>query len=181
MQQMRHRLSPTLVPLVAAALLAAIGFVAAGQLAQGATQSARTVDLRKTKLGMVLVDSRGHTVYLFAKDRNRRSACTASCASFWPPLLTPGKPTAGTGVKASMLGTTKRSDGKLQVTYNRHPLYTFLLDKQAGQTKGEGNLAFGARWYAVCARGTAIVKAAPGTTTTTTGTTTTAPYGGGYG
>jgi predicted lipoprotein with Yx(FWY)xxD motif len=96
-----------------------------------------------------------------------------SCAKFWPPLLARGKPTAGPGVKASLLGTTRRSNGSLQVTYNRHPLYTFALDTRAGTTNGEGNLAFGAKWYAVSARGTAILKASA---TTTTATTTTSAY-----
>ena len=73
-----------------------------------------------------------------------------------------------------MLGTTRRSNGSLQVTYNRHPLYTFSLDKRAGQTNGEGNLAFGARWYAVSSRGAAVLKAAA-TTTTNPYTTTTNP------
>jgi predicted lipoprotein with Yx(FWY)xxD motif len=120
------------------------------------------------------VNSRGHTLYLFAKDRNGKSACNGSCARFWPPLLNSGKPTSGSGVKPSLLGTTRRSDNRLQVTYNRHPLYTYALDKQAGQTRGEGNLAFGARWYAVSARGTKVVK--PPTTTTTTTTTTGCAY-----
>ena len=69
----------------------------------------------------------------------------------------------------ALLGRTMRSDGRLQVTYNRHPLYTFALDKQPHQTRGEGNLAFGARWWAVSARGTKVGK--PATTTTTTTTT----------
>ena len=73
------------------------------------------------------------------------------------------------------MGRTKRADGTMQVTYNKHPLYTFALDKQAGQTTGEGSSNFGAKWYAVSARGTAVVKAAT-TTTTTGGTTTTTPY-----
>jgi len=94
-------------------------------------------------------------------------ACTASCAKFWPPLLS-GKPIAGAGVKSSLLGTTRRSNGSLQVTYNKHPLYAFSLDKQEGQTKGEGSFAFGARWYTVSARGLAVVKASTTTTTTTT-------------
>jgi len=121
---------------------------------------------------MILVNSRGHTLYLFAKDRNGKSACSGSCVKFWPPSLHSGKPTAGSGVKASMLGTTKRSNGSLQLTYNKHPLYTFALDKRAGQTNGEGNLAFGAKWYAVSAKGTAVVKAS----TTPSTTTTTNPY-----
>src|SRR5713226_5979912 len=164
------------VVLPLAALLGVIAFLAAVAVARGATQTA-TVSLRTTKLGMVLVNSRGHTLYLFGRDKNGKSACSGSCATYWPPLLSHGKPTAGRGVKASLLGTTKRSNGSLQVTYNRHPLYTFALDKRAGQTNGEGTFAFGAKWYAVSAKGTAVVKAAttPSTTTTTTPYPTT-PY-----
>jgi predicted lipoprotein with Yx(FWY)xxD motif len=151
-------------------LTAAVGVIVlmAGSIARSATSTSATVSLHKTKLGMILVNSSGHTLYLFAKDRNDKSACSGSCPRFWPPLLSHTKATAGPGVRASLLGTTKRSNGSLQVTYNRHPLYTFALDKQAGQTHGEGNFAFGARWYAVSAKGTAIVKAPPTTTTTTT-------------
>ena len=101
------------------------------------------------------------------------SACSGSCASFWPPVVTSGKAVAGAGVKSTLLGTIKRSDGRLQVTYNHHPLYTFKLDTKAGQVNGEGSSNFGAKWYAVSASGAAVVKAA---TTTTTGTTTTTPY-----
>jgi predicted lipoprotein with Yx(FWY)xxD motif len=148
--------------------LGVIGFLYAGSIARSATSTNATVSLHKTKLGMILVSSSGHTLYLFSKDRNGKSSCSGSCAQFWPPLLSRAKPTAGSGVRASLLGTTKRSNGSLQVTYNRHPLYTFALDKQAGQTHGEGNFAFGAKWYAVSAKGTAIVKVPPATTTTTT-------------
>jgi predicted lipoprotein with Yx(FWY)xxD motif len=171
--QPSKRLRRLVLP-AATAAVAAIGFLAAGSVARTATQTNATVSLHETKLGMVLVSSRNHTIYLFAKDRNDKSACSASCAKFWPPLLSKGTPTAGPGVKASLLGTTKRSNGTMQVTYNRHPLYTFALDKSAGQTNGEGNLAFGAHWYAVSAKGNAVTHAAAGTTTTmtTTGTTT---------
>jgi predicted lipoprotein with Yx(FWY)xxD motif len=150
--------------------LGVIGFLFGGSIARSATGTSATVSLHKTKLGMILVSSSGHTLYLFAKDRNGKSSCSGSCAQFWPPLLSRAKPTAGSGVTASLLGTTKRSNGSPQVTYNRHPLYTFALDKQAGQTHGEGNFAFGAKWYAVSAKGTAIVKAPSATTTTTTTT-----------
>jgi predicted lipoprotein with Yx(FWY)xxD motif len=168
------------VVLMLTAALGVVGFLAAGTVARSATQTNATVSLRTTKLGPVLVSSRGHTLYLFAKDRNGRSACSGSCATFWPPLLS-RKPTAGAGVKSSLLGTTKRSNGSLQVTYNKHPLYTYALDKQAGQTNGEGSSAFGARWYAVSARGTAVIKAPATTTTnpyptTSSPTTTTNPY-----
>jgi predicted lipoprotein with Yx(FWY)xxD motif len=156
------------------AALGAIGFLAASSVARSASETNGTIALRKTKLGMILVNSSGHTLYLFGKDKNGKSACSGSCAKFWPPLLRHGKTTHGSGVKASMIGTTRRSNGSLQLTYNKHPLYTFALDKQAGQTKGEGNLAFGAKWYAVSAKGTAVKKAT--TTTTSTTTTTTYPY-----
>ena len=190
MHEMRHRKggkghvlrlearTRVVVVLALTAALGVIGFLAAGSVGQSATETNATVSLRTTKLGPILVNSRGHTLYLFAKDRNGKSACSGSCARFWPPLLSQGNPTAGPGVKPSLIGTTRRSNGSRQVTYNRHPLYTFALDKLAGQTKGEGNFAFGAKWYAVSARGTAVVKASTTTTTTTTtaGTTTTNPY-----
>ena len=168
-----------IVAVMVAAALGVVGFFAAGANAGGAARSSGTVSLRKTSLGMILVAANGHTLYLFAKDRNGSSACSASCAQFWPPLLTRGKPSAGSGIKASLLGTTKRSNGSLQVTYNKHPLYGFLLDKRAGQTNGEGVSKFGAKWYALSAKGTAIVQTAGTTsspTPTTTGTTTTNPY-----
>jgi predicted lipoprotein with Yx(FWY)xxD motif len=192
MQGMRHRkggegdlvkgsgTSRMFVVLTLTALLGVTGFLAAGSLAGGATRSNATVSLRTTRLGSILVNSRGYTLYLFAKDKNGKSACSASCARFWLPLLNQGKPTAGRGVKPSLVGTTRRSNGSRQVTYNKHPLYTYALDKRAGQTNGEGNSAFGAKWYAVSAKGTAVVKAptttTTATTTTTTATTTTCPY-----
>jgi predicted lipoprotein with Yx(FWY)xxD motif len=88
-------------------------------------------------LGSFLVDSKGMTLYLYTKDTPNTSYCYASCATAWPPLLTSGAPTAGTGVTASMLGTTKRTDGTTQVTYNGWPLYYWVNDKVAGDTTGE--------------------------------------------
>jgi predicted lipoprotein with Yx(FWY)xxD motif len=185
MQEIRHRMSQegewarprvltcTIVVLTLTAALGVAGFLAAGSIANSATRTNATVVLRKTKLGPILVNARAHTIYLFAKDQKGKSACSASCARFWPPLLTKAKPTAGAGVNAALLGTTKRSSGELQVTYNKHPLYTFLLDKRAGQTNGEANLAFGAKWYAVSAKGAAVIKAPPTLTSTTTTTATT--------
>ncbi len=161
-----------LVVLPLAAVLGVIGFLTAVAVARGATQTT-TVSLRTTRLGMVLVNASGHTLYLFGLDKNGKSACSASCATYWPPLLSRGKPTAGRGVKVSLLGTTKRSNGSLQVTYNRHPLYTFSLDKRAGQTSGEGSVAFGGKWDAVSAKGTAVLKAVTTTTSATTTTTST--------
>lgn len=161
-----------------AAALGLAGFLLAGANAQGATHrsaSAAIVSLRTTKLGAILVNAKGHTLYLFAEDKNSQSACTGTCAKYWPPAIAQTKPTAGAGVKPSLLGTTTRSDGRKQVTYNHHPLYGFALDKQAGQTNGQGQNAFGAHWWAVSAKGTPVTRTATATTgTTTTGTTTSA-------
>jgi len=165
----RDAMTHTAIVLTLLAMLGVIGFLAAGSVARSATGTTGSVSLSKTKLGLILVNSKRHTLYMFAKDKNGKSSCNGSCAKFWPPALQAGKPTAGSGVKASLLSTTRRSNGSRQLTYNKHPLYTFTLDKKAGQTNGEGNLAFGARWYAVSAKGTAVVKASspPPTTTTT--------------
>ncbi len=161
-----------------AVALGAIGLLAAGALAGNAKQSSATISLRSTKLGPVLVNSKGHTLYLFMKDRNGKSSCAGQCAQFWPPLVAHGKPTVGKGLKVSLVRVTKRSDGKMQVSYNRHPLYAFSQDKRAGQTNGQGFSAFGARWFTVSAKGRAILKAPSGGggTTTPPGTTTTTPY-----
>jgi predicted lipoprotein with Yx(FWY)xxD motif len=112
-----------------------------------------TVKAHSSSLGKILVDAKGHTLYLFAKDKRSKSACSGQCATYWPPLLTGGKPIARTGAKASLLGMTRRSDGKMQVTYAGHPLYRFALDTKAGQTKGEGLDDFGGEWDAVTPSG----------------------------
>src|SRR4051794_9729440 len=113
------------------------------------TARSATLHVATTRLGRILVDSRGHTLYLFEKDSGKRSACFGQCATAWPPLRASGKPTAGSGVTASRIGTTKRSDGKPQVTYNGHPLYGFVMDHKPGDTNGEGVNAFGGSWFAV--------------------------------
>ena len=160
-----------------AVALGAIGLLAAGALAGNATQSSATISIRSTKLGPILVNSKGHTLYLFMKDKNSKSACAGQCAQFWPPLVAHGQPTVGKGLKASLVRLTKRSDGTMQVSYNRHPLYTFSEETKAGQTKGQGFSAFGSKWFTVSAKGRAVLKPPPGGgTTTTPGTTTTSPY-----
>ena len=115
-----------------------------------------TVRVAKSHLGSILVNSSGRTLYLFKADVGATSACSGACATAWPPLLATGKPTAGSGLTASKLGTTTRSDGSQQVTYNGHPLYLFVKDTKAGQTNGQGVTAFGAAWFAVSPAGTQI-------------------------
>ena len=108
--------------------------------------AAASLGVASTPLGRVVVDSKGRTLYLFEKDRNRRSACYGQCATFWPPLLTDGKPVARAGARQFLLGTTRRANGSQQVTYAGHPLYRFVQDRKPGQTTGEGSHAFGAGW-----------------------------------
>jgi predicted lipoprotein with Yx(FWY)xxD motif len=140
------------------ALLAALAVFATVAASSGAAASKpATVSVRKTKLGRVLVDAQGRTLYLFMKDKNDKSACAGACATGWPPLLTSGKPKAGTGVASKLLGTTVRRSGR-QVTYDGHPLYTYAGDSRAGQTNGEGSNAFGAAWYVLAPNGHRIDK-----------------------
>ncbi len=113
-------------------------------------------------LGTILVDSQGDTLYVFDKDTGSMSTCSGACATNWPPLRADGKPTAGSGVTASMLGTTPRSDGKPQVTYNGHPLYTYAADQGPGETNGQGVTAFGAPWYVVAPSGDQITSSGSG-------------------
>ncbi|MDQ1520153.1 MAG: hypothetical protein QOI55_1226, partial [Actinomycetota bacterium] len=93
------------------------------------------------------------TVYLFGADKGTKSACSGACAVNWPPLVASGTPTAGSGAKASLVGTSTRSDGKKQVTYNGHPVYLFARDQKAGDTNGQGVNAFGGSWFALTPAG----------------------------
>lgn len=101
------------------------------------------------KLGKAIVDSKGFTLYDFHKDKGGKSACYGACAKVWPPLLSEGKPQAGEGAMAAKLGTTKRKDGTLQVTYAGWPLYTYEADKKPGDANGNDIDSFGAEWYAL--------------------------------
>jgi predicted lipoprotein with Yx(FWY)xxD motif len=144
--------------LAVAAVVGVVGVEAAGA-AYGSGSKAATIKTRHTGLGTVLVDARGRTIYLFEKDRTKRSTCSGACATNWPPVTTAGAPKAGGGVKAKLLGTTKRSDGTTQVTYDGHPLYLFVADQnRPGSTKGEGVDAFGAEWYVLGTNGKKIEK-----------------------
>jgi predicted lipoprotein with Yx(FWY)xxD motif len=117
-----------------------------------------TVGVESGSLGKFLVDSQGRTIYLFKKDTGTKSSCFGACATDWPPVRVSGKPQAGSGLTASKLGTTARSDGKPQVTYNGHPLYLFAGDSSPGDTNGQAITAFGAAWYVVSPAGNAITR-----------------------
>jgi predicted lipoprotein with Yx(FWY)xxD motif len=143
--------------LTAFAASAVVASIAAALALAGGTQTGGTkVALANSKLGHILVDSKGITLYDFVKDKGTTSACYGACAALWPPLITKGKPVAGRGVRASLLGTTKRKDGKLEVTYGGHPLYYFVTDRKPGQTTGQGVNQFGGPWWVISAAGKEI-------------------------
>jgi predicted lipoprotein with Yx(FWY)xxD motif len=146
---------------VVAFAVAACGGSSSGGYGGGSTASSSSgkgsVALASTKLGKVLVDGSGRTLYLFEADKGAMSKCDGACASAWPPLTTSGKPTAGAGVVAAKLGTARRADGTTGVTYDGHPLYTYAGDGAPGQTTGEGLTDYGAPWYALSAAGKTVV------------------------
>ena len=167
---MKRLIALAVVPAVVALVIAGCGGGGSGGnsgSAYGGTPSKPTatnsgggaaVALRTTQLGPTLVDAQGRTLYLFEKDTGTASTCDGACASIWPPLTTSGKPKALAGVTAAKLGTTKRNDGKLEVTYAGHPLYYYVSDTQPGQLSGEGLDQFGAKWDAVAPSGKGIDK-----------------------
>jgi predicted lipoprotein with Yx(FWY)xxD motif len=118
--------------------------------------STHPVRVAASSLGKILVNANGRTLYLFKADSATKSACMGACATAWPPLLVTGKPTAGTGLTASELGTIARPGGQRQVSYNGHPLYLFIKDQKRGQTNGQGVTAFGAAWFAVSPAGNQV-------------------------
>jgi len=103
--------------------------------------------------GSILVDDKGMSLYLYTKDTPNTSTCYDKCATAWPALLTNGNAVGGSGVDASKFGTTTRTDGTIQVTYNGWPLYYFAKDKQPGDVTGQG---VGTVWYLVSTTGDAV-------------------------
>jgi predicted lipoprotein with Yx(FWY)xxD motif len=175
---MKQLLSMRLLALAVALATTAL-LVAAAQAANSSHRRTRAtgarVAVRKTALGTVLVDARGRTLYLFEKDRNGVSMCNSTCAKYWPPLTSHAAPRAGKGVRQSLLRLARSRNGARQVTYAGHPLYTFVGDKHAGQTAGEGLDNFGAEWYAVAANGHTVER---GDKSTSSSTSSSSGYGG---
>ena len=137
-------------------VLASASLAAAATASLAATTGGTRLNVAPSPLGRILVDSKGITLYDFPPDKGTSSVCYGACAALWPPLLTHGKPVAGHGAKASLLGTTKRKDGKLQVTYGGHPLYYFVTDRRPGQTTGQGVNQFGGPWWVISPAGKEI-------------------------
>ena len=165
----RFALGLGLGAIAAAAFLVAAAY--GGTASTSRAPKGALVALRRTTLGAVLVDARGRTLYLFEKDSKGMSACDTACVKFWPPLVSRATPRAGKGVHRSLLVLTRQQDGRRQVTYAGHPLYTFVGDKTAGQTSGEGLTNFGAKWDALAANGHTVEPSQPSS----------GGYGSGYG
>jgi predicted lipoprotein with Yx(FWY)xxD motif len=145
--------------LFAVLLAAAATGTSAMASAQGAVATAHAsrateVVLHHTSLGTILTTSSGFTLYEFTRDRVREDSCVKvhGCAQVWPALETSGRPTAGAGVKASLLSSIRIAGGAQQVTYDGHALYTYSADSR-GSTAYVGVSAFGGSWYALSASG----------------------------
>jgi len=143
---------------------------AAGASSGAAAGSATTVSTHDGSLGTYLSDGKGRTLYEFANDTAGVSTCSGSCTSFWPPLIATGAPAAGSGVTAAQLGTTKRADGSMQVTYAGHPLYYYVKDDGAGDTYGQGVNSSGGLWWVLSPDGKVMMTSGAAS-----------PAAGGYG
>jgi predicted lipoprotein with Yx(FWY)xxD motif len=176
------------VRLLAVALLTVLGLVAAGCGGSSASSAPKSgvagarhstssvaVKTRKLKgLGVVLVNIKGRTLYVFMKDQHRHVTCTGQCAGFWPPLKWKGsgKPKAGGAAKSGLLALDSDPAGGKVVTYNHWPLYTFSGDSAAGQAKGWNQNLNGGKWFVISATGKVVKHktSSGGTGGTTTGT-----------
>lgn len=166
------RTSPSLVRIgLVAALAAAMAILATGcggsstsksgvAGARHLTKTATVMTRKVKKLGVILVNSRGHTLYMFVPDHQKRVTCRGQCAVIWPPLkIKKGqRPVAGGAAKQKLLGTDKNPSGGRVVTYNRWPLYTYITDHRAGQTTGQGIKNSGGFWYVLSPKGKVIKR-----------------------
>jgi predicted lipoprotein with Yx(FWY)xxD motif len=146
------------------AVIAVVTAVAVSATVADATLPTTVKSTNVSALGKILVSASGRTLYHNAFEKKNIIKCTGSCASEWPPLVIAAgaKPVAGAGVTASLLGTLKRSDGKIQVTYSGKPLYRYSGDKKAGDVKGQGG---GGIWHVLAPTGAVVTKAVTGSTT----------------
>ncbi len=150
------------------------------------TAATQSVGLGSTSLGKILIGANGRTLYLFEKDTGPKSTCNGGCVAVWAPYTTTGKPTAASGVDSAKLTTSKRSDGKSQVVYGGHPLYYYISDTKAGDTRGQNVHSFGADWYVVSAAGQKVEKSSSSSSKSSSSSSgsssgTSTSSGGGYG
>ena len=139
---------------IAVTSIGAIAMAASGRSATAAS-SRPTLSLHKTKYGNVIFDGHDRALYTFGRDQGRASTCYGSCAQTWPPFVTNSKPQAASGVRGGLIGTTRRKDGRLQVTYGGHPLYYYNADNK-GQAKCQGVNNAGGIWLVVSPSGSPV-------------------------
>jgi predicted lipoprotein with Yx(FWY)xxD motif len=132
--------------LVAATTLALLALAPA---AMSERRASSTLTVRASSYGRVLFDGRGFVLYAFTRDPRRRSACYGACAKVWPVYFAKKPLSAGPGVKRSLLGSTKRTDGRRQVTYGGRPLYSYVGDRKPGQITCQNVAEFGGTWLVV--------------------------------
>jgi predicted lipoprotein with Yx(FWY)xxD motif len=134
---------------VLAAVIPAVSGARGAPATRAATAGAK-VQVRHTRLGELLVNGRGFTLYTFSRDRRGHDQCVriSGCRGVWPLDTTHGRPVAGPGVRRSLLGTI-RVGGATQVTYGGHPLYTYSGDAALGQTSYVGVSQFGGKWSGI--------------------------------
>ena len=143
-------------------VLAAVSLsaLAGAQASAGSARAARVakVQLRRTSLGKLFVSGSGFTLYTFSTDHRNKNTCimVSGCPRIWPALTTSGRPTGGTGVKASLLSTIRLPNGSKQVTYAGHPLYLYRESTEPGETSYVGAMQFGGTWDAINAAGHSV-------------------------
>jgi predicted lipoprotein with Yx(FWY)xxD motif len=120
-----------------------------------ARHTQRVITTRQSTYGTILIDGGGRTIYLFTRDRPAASTCYGPCAAVWPPVLTKGSPSRTGGLTAA-IGTTRRRNGAVQVTYGGHPLYYYVRDVRPGEILCQNVDEFGGTWLVVSPRGTPI-------------------------
>jgi predicted lipoprotein with Yx(FWY)xxD motif len=120
-----------------------------------ARHAGREITVRQSQYGRILADGTNRTIYLFTRDQGTSSTCYGACSTAWPPVLTNGAPRVGGGL-SKPLGTTRRRDGTVQVTYNGHPLYYYVNDVKPGEILCQNVDEFGGTWLIVSPQGTPI-------------------------
>jgi predicted lipoprotein with Yx(FWY)xxD motif len=160
------RVNLVLIAAIAAAIVGCGSSSANEDTSSGAAQPATTqaaapakgpkLKLVDSDYGTILSSGRGRALYLFTADHGKGSSCSGDCATAWPPYIVKSKPTAAAGTKSRLVGTTRRSDGKLQATYAGHPVYYYEGDRSPGEVNCQAAVEFGGYWYVLRSNGKAV-------------------------
>jgi predicted lipoprotein with Yx(FWY)xxD motif len=140
---------------VAAAVMVAAGVIAPGAMSERNLERG-TLTAHSSRFGQILFDGKGFVLYAFTKDLRGRSVCYGACAAAWPPYIVKSAPRASTGTKKSLLGTTRRKDGKLQATYAGRPLYYYVGDGSPYEIRCQNVDEFGGLWLVARPNGTLV-------------------------